>query len=207
MLLFCASCVQSAPARFPKRRRAVQGGSDMSLRFGCDLSLSGLNAGAFYVSRWTCGRKSTAKRHSCHDARVSEHYQNKAKQGYSSHLSAILRTHRRFRMLPSRRALSSFQPRLPCRFFHQHLLRSRRSRSHLPLRIRTGSLLHQLLSVLFNLLELASLLVLVRNFCCTRITLDRKIHIVFQLFRLTCWLHTSIATLIRSVIWTARSRS
>ena len=70
--------------------------SDMSLRFGCDLSLSGLNAGAFCVSRWTCGRKSTAKRHSCHDARVSEHYQNKAKQGYSSHLSAILRTHRRF---------------------------------------------------------------------------------------------------------------
>ena len=40
MLLFCTSCVQSAPAGFPKRRRAVQGGSDMSLRLGCDLSLS-----------------------------------------------------------------------------------------------------------------------------------------------------------------------
>ena len=81
MLLFCAFCVQSAPARFPKRRRAVQGGSDMSLRLGSDLSLSGLNAGAFCVSSWTCGRKSTAKRLSFHDASVSEHYQDKAKQG------------------------------------------------------------------------------------------------------------------------------
>ena len=37
------------------RRRTVSSGSDMSLRVGCDLSLSGLNPGPFCVSSWTCG--------------------------------------------------------------------------------------------------------------------------------------------------------
>ena len=36
---FCACCVQSALARFPTRRRAVQGGSDLSFLLRCDLSL------------------------------------------------------------------------------------------------------------------------------------------------------------------------
>ena len=35
--------MQSALARFPTRRRAVQGGSDLSFLLGCDLSLSGLS--------------------------------------------------------------------------------------------------------------------------------------------------------------------
>ena len=34
-----------------------------------------------------------------------------------------------------------------------------------------------------------------------------RAHVAFRLFMLTCWLHTPFVTLIRSVIWTARSRS
>ena len=41
-MLVCESCVQSALARV-LRRRAVHGGSDMSLLLGCDLFLSGLS--------------------------------------------------------------------------------------------------------------------------------------------------------------------
>ena len=59
----------------------------------------------------------------------------------------------------------------------------------------------------FNLLELASLVVLVGKFCCTRITLDTRAHIALRPFILTRWLHASLATLFRLVIRTARSWS
>ena len=45
----CCARLQSVPARVRTRSKTVQGGIDVSLCVGCDLSLSRLNAGTFYV--------------------------------------------------------------------------------------------------------------------------------------------------------------